>query len=269
MTSFASRHTITFILPCAGEGRRLGCDGHKELFPILPGVRLIDFSLAHIREALCRTSAQDDWTIRVAVVIQPWKTEVSDYVRQVLPGVPVETVFFDNALHEWPGSVHSARSFYEDINIVLLPDSRLSLSPAEMTRDSDGKSLVVRVIESLQNHDVAFGYIPCSDPAVLQHLGALHVTSQHADFGIIDRFQDKPDRDFASFNGYWCCYAFRAEAGESLYRFLHRSVMHDKTDIVSESFHPVSAFPVHAYMDLGTREAGELFRSQYSGVRIQ
>lgn len=253
---------ITFILPCAGSGRRMGYDGHKELFPILLDVRLIDFSLEHIREARRWVSEHSGCELCVAAVIQPWKGEVSDYVAGSLPGIKVVSVMFDHALQEWPGSVHSARDLYGDINIVLLPDSRLSLSPKEITRDPNGRTLVERVMIAMQNRDVVFGYVPCGDPAVLQHFGALHVTNNDPDSGIVDRFQDKPDRDFASYNGYWCCYAFRAAAGEPLYRFLHRSVKHEPADILEEGFHPALAFPVHDYVDLGTPEAVDFFRSQ-------
>lgn len=261
MTETSTRH-ITFILPCAGEGRRLGFNGHKELFPILPGVRLIDFSLAHIREAQDWILDNPGWMMRVAVVIRPGKSEVAEYVKQSLQGVTVLPVMFDTALHEWPGSVHSARLHYGDINLVLLPDSRLSLSPNEMTRDLHGGSLAECVIGSLKNYSVTFGYIPCDNPYVLQHFGAIRVLRHCKDYETIDRFQDKPDRDFASYNGYWCCYGFRAEAGEFLYRFLIRSVIHEPADIWEESFHPASAFPVHDYQDLGTREAVDLFRSR-------
>ena len=36
---------LTVILPCAGEGNRLGLTTPKELYEIIPGKRLIDFSL--------------------------------------------------------------------------------------------------------------------------------------------------------------------------------------------------------------------------------
>ena len=40
---------VTIILPCAGEGKRLGAKGPKELFEIYPGKKLIDYSLEHIK----------------------------------------------------------------------------------------------------------------------------------------------------------------------------------------------------------------------------
>ncbi|MCP5049152.1 MAG: hypothetical protein GY940_18430, partial [bacterium] len=71
---------ITVILPCAGEGSRMGLETPKELFEIFPGndaagksakgkpVKLIDFSLEHIR------AFPDRRALRVAVVVRPWKT---------------------------------------------------------------------------------------------------------------------------------------------------------------------------------------------------
>ena len=253
---------ITFILPCAGSGRRLGYEGHKELFPILPDVRLIDFSLEHIREAGRWVSEHSGWELRVAVVIQPRKSDVSDYVIRSLPGMQVVPVLFDQTLHEWPGSVHSASKLYGDINIVLLPDSRLLLSPGKLTRDVQGCSIVEIFIQHMIRFPVVFGYMPCTDVNTIKSFGAIHVICSDDGAGTVDRFQDKPRIEPIGYNGYWCCYGFRAEVGEALYHFLKRSVMHEPADILAEVFHPAFAFPVHEYADLGTPEAVDLFRSE-------
>ncbi len=112
---------LTVILPCAGEGNRLGLDIPKELFEIVPGTRLIDFSLNHIRAVPVGIE------VKVAVVVRPWKKEVVDYVSRKLPGTAVEAVLFDDAYSEWPGSVYSASGFFSAHNLVLLPDSCLCL----------------------------------------------------------------------------------------------------------------------------------------------
>ena len=48
------KHTaeMTVILPAAGSGQRLGLDYPKELFEIVPGKKLVDFSLDHIQAAM-------------------------------------------------------------------------------------------------------------------------------------------------------------------------------------------------------------------------
>ncbi|HPQ41181.1 MAG TPA: hypothetical protein PLV45_12485 [bacterium] len=270
------RNTVYFILPCAGEGRRLGWGGPKELFPIFSDKRLIDFTLDHIREAAHELSGSDAtsgapihptadhtrYDLSVIVVTQPWKTDVPEYVAGQLPGIPVRTVMFNPELFEWPGSVHSAQPHYGDINIVLLPDSFLSLSPEAPARDPAGKQLIHYILSSLARHSVVFGYRPCTHPGQLKQLGALHVTD-----GIVSAFQDKPATHLQLYNGFWCCYAFTRPMGTPLYRFLQQSVARTPVNIQNEPFHPAGAFPVHNYMDLGTPAAIESFRAQYGNPR--
>lgn len=267
--------SIQCILPCAGEGRRLGWDGPKELFPILPERRLIDFSLDHIREAahvlsgsdttgggpIHATAGHSRYSLSVIVVSRPWKTEVPEYVTGKLPGIPVKTVMFNPKLFEWAGSVHSAQTHYGDINVVLLPDSFLSLSPETPVRDPEGTPLIHHILSSLARHSVVFGYRPCTHPGQLKQLGALHVTR-----GIVDAFQDKPATHLERYNGFWCCYAFIRPMGTPLYRFLQQSVAHTPVNIQNEPFHPAGAFPVHHYLDLGTPAAVETFQTQYNGL---
>jgi hypothetical protein len=259
----AASGTVTVILPCAGEGRRLGYDGHKELFPILPGVRLIDFSLEHIAESCKWLRAVPGWDIRVVVVIRPSKMDIIEYVRQKLPDISVTHVPFDTNLVEWPGSVHSAREHYGDINLVLLPDTRMALSHNCLTRDRAGYPVLFHVMRCLQRHTVAFGYQRCRDAETLHRLGAVHVIHVKKNVTVIDRFQDKPDTGFDRFNGFWCCYAFTRPSADILYRFLRKSVLHEQADISVEPFHPAAAFSVSEYRDLGTPDAVRAFQTVF------
>ncbi len=250
-----SANEVVFILPCAGRGRRLGWTGHKELFPIFPNIKLIDYSLNHIRINAVWLKQTINWTTRVAVVIRSEKMEVIKYVQKQLPDLQVDTVYFNTELKEWPGSVHSAQELYGDCNIVLLPDSYLSMGPKHEFIDSDGYPIAHHVLRCLRSYSVAFGYLPCTDPVLLTHFGAVKVRQ-----GEVHLFQDKPVKDLHQYNGYWCCYAFKAKKGNALYRFLIRSVLHRKTDIRKESFSPAAVFPVYEYHDLGTPESIEYFK---------
>ncbi|MCD4654017.1 hypothetical protein K8T06_08775 [bacterium] len=267
-SSIKNPRQITFILPCAGKGKRLGYSGHKELFPLLPNLRLIDFSLAHIREAKRWVTTHNGWTLRVVAVIRPWKIEVLDYIKSQLPGTTVVSVFFDENLFEWPGSVHSAQKFYGDINIVLLPDSRLGLSQDRLSLDASGQSLVSHVIHSMKNSSVVFGYLPCANQDnTIKHLGAMHVAHSSNDNHIreiVTRFQDKPSENLHLYNAYWCCYCFAGEMGGDLYQFLQRSVARQITTIQAETFYPAGAFPVDNYMDFGTQDAVQSYRANHN-----
>lgn len=252
------KQEITIILPCAGEGSRLGLTTPKELYMIRPGVRLMDFSLAHIDAFPFKER------LRVAVVIRPGKREVAEYAAARLPGVQVDTVLFDDRYSEWPGSVYSANELFSGNNLVLLPDSFLSLSGsadmgAAYTRDAAGRTLVEMVTDALSRVRVVFGAIPCSDPRVLATLGAMRVED-----GVVTAFQDKPLLDkrgtgLEGFNSFWGCYGFQQSSGEALYRYLVPSVRHRPLRLEEQPFFPPGAIPVKTYYDLGTWESIEAF----------
>lgn len=238
--------TLTVILPCAGEGSRLDLKTPKELFEIVPGTLLIDFSLDHIRAKGNK--------IKVAVVIQPWKMEVAEYVSQKLPGITVQTVLFNDAYSEWPGSIYSSSEVFSENNLVLFPDSCLSLR--ERTRsdistcfNDRGETLGEMILKALKLYKVVFGYIKCTDPEVLKNLGSLRVEA-----GEVTEFQDKPFKNLELFNSFWGCCGFRKEYGKALYDFLIGSVRHQSVPLSEQSFHPAGAIDLHSYIDLGTWE---------------
>ena len=249
---------LTIILPCAGDGRRLGLDTPKELFEIVPGTRLIDFSIKHI------LAAPQKKKIIIAVVIRPWKTDVVEYVSGQLPGIPVETVIFDDNYREWPGSVYSAKDLFSKNNLVLLPDSFLSFSTHSNLEnpaitDSHAITLVESVSIALRRHKVVFGCIKCTDAKVLETLGAVRMEND-----ILTAFQDKPRPDELAgpFNGYWGCYAFAKEMGKPLYDFLIHSVLHQPLPLEAQPFYPPGVIPIGEYYDLGTRENIERFKRE-------
>jgi hypothetical protein len=247
---------LTIILPCAGDGRRLGLNTPKELFEIVPGTRLIDFSLKHI------LAAPQKEKIIIAVVIRPWKTALKEYVSEQLPGILVETVIFNDNYKEWPGSVFSAEHLFSKNNLVLLPDSFLSLSAHSNLRnpaftDSNDRPLVELVSNALRRYKVVFGCIKCTDIKVMETLGAVKMEN-----GIVTAFQDKPRPNElpGQFNGYWGCYAFEKEMGKPLYDFLIHSVLHQPLSFKAQPFYPPGIIPIGEYYDLGTWENIERFK---------
>lgn len=262
---------MTVILPCAGEGNRLGLQTPKELFLITPHTRLIDFSLDHIRAFLRSFSAgaagdPSPIPLTVAVVVRPWKQEVAEYVARRLPELTVETVMFNDAYSEWPGSVYSAARFFSQNNLVLLPDSCLRLNQgtprhAAVCNDPEGKTLPELSLEALERYPVFFGSVSCGEAQTLKSLGALRV-----DRAEVTAFQDKPSRDLETFNAFWGCYGFRKAHGEALYHFLSRSVRHQPAPLNRQSFYPVGAIPLHSYYDLGTWDRINRFRREFFSI---
>lgn len=251
-----SRGDLTVILPCAGSGSRLGLDTPKELFEIRPGIRLIDFSLSHIQ------AAPASLDIAIAVVIRTWKQAVADYVQEKLPGRLVQAVLFDDRFQDWPGSVYSARDTFSSSNLVLLPDSRLSLAGKDSSAmpgcfDEKGLSLLELVLAALEKNKAVFGWVPWGDAAVLKDLGALRVEQ-----GEVTAFQDKPQKDFQLYNGFWGCYAFREEVSRVLYEFLIHSVRQTPLSLEEQPFYPPGAIPLADYRDFGTWPAIRRFQAQ-------
>lgn len=247
---------LTIILPCAGDGRRLGLNTPKELFEIVPGTRLIDFSLKHI------LAVPQKETIIIAVVIRSWKTVVKEYVSDQLPGISVETVIFNDNYKEWPGSVFSAKDLFSKNNLVLLPDSFLSLSTHSNLgnpafTDPNDRPLVELVSNALSRYKVVFGCIKCTDIKVMETLGAVRMEN-----GVVTAFQDKsrPNELPGQFNGYWGCYAFKKKMGKPLYDFLIHSVLHQPLSLKAQPFYPPGIIPIGEYYDLGTWENIKRFK---------
>jgi hypothetical protein len=256
------KNELTVILPCAGEGSRMGLKAPKELFEILPehngtGLKLIDYSLAHIRAFPYIEK------LIVAVVIRPHKQEVAEYAALQLPGITVESLMFDDAYQEWPGSVYSAHSLFCENNLVLLPDSYLSLSGNSTftnvcTTGPDGNSLIDLMTEALNRYSVVFGSVSCASADILKTMGAMRVEKQR-----VTAFQDKPLQGTERFNSFWGCYGFRKEMGRPLYDFLLRSVRHQPVSLTEQPFHPAGAFPIARYHDLGTWERVNSFINSF------
>ncbi len=253
---------VTIILPCAGQGSRLGLETPKELFEIFPGTHLIDYSLDHILQYI-RTQAEDTISnITLTVVTRPWKKEISHYVQSRLPRITHKEVMFNENYQEWPGSVFSAQETFSLYNIVLLPDSFIGLNThpsAPFTQSPHQETLILSMINALQNHPVVFGCIPCTNPQRLKSLGALRIENN-----IITRFQDKPSHNVEDFNGFWGCYGFRKEYAESLYRFLIASVKHQPISLEDQPFYPPALVLIQSYHDLGTWTNIEDFKKSFT-----
>lgn len=247
---------VTIILPCAGEGKRLGVKGPKELFEIYPGKKLIDYSLGHIK-AFNSSEKKKEKDIRIAViiVIKPGKEAVFHYVSEKLPTVDVNYVMFNNYFREWPGSVYSANREFSDINIVLLPDTFIKFGTDDLIySDAEGETLISKAIEKLQQGEVVFGVNKCFEAGKLSKLGAVRVENSK-----IKKFKDKPSEDLDSYNGFWGIYGFRESVARRLYDFLIDSVERSgKKGHLLEEFDPEVYF-IDTYHDLGTVDSVDKF----------
>ncbi len=242
---------LSIILPCAGEGKRLGLSYPKELYEICEGVRLVDFSLLHVKYQF---NKNPELKIKIVVVIKKGKESVFEYVKKRLYPIEVVSVYFNDDYFEWAGSVYSASDHFSEYNLVLLPDSALTFGKEDLF-SKENLSLLDTVYNSLMKNPAAFGIIRCDDRKKLKNLGACFV-----DNGVITRFKDKPKKYFDAYNSFWGCYAFKKEIAKRLYDFLVGSIKRRKTNYQDEIFYPFSSFFIDSYTDLGTWDSIENFK---------
>jgi len=252
---------FSVILPCAGSGTRLGIKTPKELLEIEPGCPLITYSL----DLLCAIPSSSGSKIRVIVIIRDGKESVVDFVRNYLDPETFEViaVYFDTRFEEWPGSVYSAKSYFQTFNLVLLPDSYLVLSKRDRFHHETqfgGLTLIDATHFALQSSPLVFGVKETQQAGEMKRLGAVSLIPKQK---IISGFADKP-HDPSAYNGIWGCFAFRADIADELHAFLMASVRHQNNQYLQRSFYPAHYFSIADYQDLGTWEQIECFRKKES-----
>jgi len=245
---------INYILPCAGEGSRLGLDSPKELYEVREGVKLVDYSLFHIIKSFEKKNKNE---LKVSVIIKPGKESVYLYVKEKLKFLNVEKVYFKPDYIEWPGSVYSAESFFSDINIVLLPDTFLSLSKDKFNISEQRFSLLELMVKNLIGYELTFGYIRTNNIKKLRNFGAMRVEDNN-----VILFKDKPKKNILNYNSFWGCYGFKKHIGKDLYEFLVSSVTDDnaKEKIPFET----SCFEIKEFYDLGTWDGIKNYLTAFS-----
>ena len=258
--------SISIILPCAGEGRRLGAPGAKELFEIYPGKRLIDFSIDHIKAFISRENiTKENNDFKVITVIKPGKEDVFQYVKSTLSEVGVEYVMFSEKYREWPGSVYSAKSHFSDVNIVFLPDSFIKFGADNLIySDKYNETIISKAANILEREKLVFGVVNCNDPVKLSSLGALRVVNNK-----VKLFNDKPEKDQDKYNGFWGVYGFRNTMGTHVYEFLIDSVERKKKkEHLLKELKP-KAFYIETYYDLGTVKSVKEFMDSVHKLLIR
>ncbi len=245
---------ISIILPCAGEGKRLGLATPKELHEINPRIKLIDFSLRHIQYAIKQNPELKKY-LKIIVVIKKDKEKIFTYVQNKFQYIRTSCVYFNHHYHEWPGSVYSANKKFSEWNLVLLPDSVISLSSITPFKNTQGKNLIELFLEKMVNHNVVLGTTQSKVLQQLTHLGACTVKNN-----LVLKFQDKPKKNFEQYNSFWGCYGFHKKVAQELYQFLWNSVQHKNNEYTKRSFYPMTSFPIHHYSDLGTWPSLQQFK---------
>ena len=139
-------------------------------------------------------------------------------------------------------AIRSAKHLFGERNVVLLPDSLMTLS-------DNHAPLSMSIYRALYKTGFCFFHKHETDHNMLETKGALLVD----DKGEVHSYEDKPS-DTSFFNGYWCGFAFFDDVFSSAIAFMERSTLHEEQtiDIKDTPIYGCRTIPVKEYRDLGT-----------------
>ena len=128
-------------------------------------------------------------------------------------------------------------------NIVLLPDTIMTLS--------SGEDLYELTNKSLTETGFTFLYKEENDVEVLKTKGALSVDENN----LITAYEDKPERNVDQYNAFWCAFAFRRRAFNQCISFMEKSTLKQKVNVDEIQNTPIyksKGIKIEDYRDLGT-----------------
>jgi hypothetical protein len=225
---------LNVILPCAGEGTRLGLPYPKELHHVASGVSLIDLSLQ-------RLYPYRHLVGRITITLTARKADLVRCVAKWRSVFPFAFTYFDERNEEWPGSILSAEPLFMDRNVVLLPDS-LVIETAQ-------HPLAPSFDHLLQDHDLVFGVMR-EESQRLRSLGALRLEAD----GRVTAFCDKPVDHLERFNGFWGTFGFTGDTGRRILEVMTASVQRHPVSFETLHLRGPVGFPLLGYHDLGVWE---------------
>ena len=229
---------LTVILPAAGNGTRLNLPYPKEILRLNDHEALIDSSFNFFRD-----DGRKD--VEFVVVINEHKTEIISYLAKYKDRYNISFVYQNPNEYEYTGAIKSAKHLFGEHNIVLLPDTIMTLSP--------NTDLFDTVKHSLTETGFTFLYKQESNHDVLKTKGALFVNNEN----IVEQYEDKPETGYENFNAYWCAFAFRKRTFDSCMTFMEKSTLKQRIDnheIKQTPIYKSKAIKVEDYIDLGTWE---------------
>ena len=229
---------LTIILPAAGNGTRLNLPYPKEILRLNDHEALIDSSFNFFRDY-----GRKD--VEFVVVINENKTEIISYLAKYKDRYNISFVYQNPNEYEYTGAIKSAKHLFGEHNIVLLPDTIMTLSP--------NTDLFETVKHSLTETGFTFLYKQESNYDVLKTKGALFVNNEN----IVEQYEDKPETGYENFNAYWCAFAFRKRTFDSCMTFMEKSTLKQRIDneeIKQTPIYKSKAIKVEDYIDLGTWE---------------
>jgi len=227
---------LTVILPAAGKGTRLNLPYPKEMFRLNNEEALIDHSFNFFRDYGRKN-------VEFVVIINEDKTELVSYLSKYKDRYNITFTYQNPNEHEVTGAIKSASHLFGEHNLVLLPDTIMTLAP--------GADLYDLTNSSLTETGFTFLYKKEKDPEVLKKYGALTVDQND----LITAYEDKPQTSLDNYNAFWCAFAFRRSTFTQFIWLIEKSTLKQKVQIDEIQRTPIyksKGIPVQDYRDLGT-----------------
>lgn len=227
---------LTVILPAAGKGSRLNLPYPKEILRLNNDDALIDYSFNFFRDY-----GRKD--VEFVVVVNEDKTDIIEYLAKYKNRYNISFTYQNPNEQEYTGAIKSARHLFGEHNIVLLPDTVMTLHA--------NQNLYDLVESSLTETGFTFLYKKETARDVLKTKGCVYVN----DDAIIEKYEDKPEMGLHQYNAFWCAFAFRKRAFDSCISYMEKSTLKlriDHNEIKETPIYRSKAIEVQDYVDLGT-----------------
>lgn len=227
---------LTVILPAAGKGTRLNLPYPKEILRLNKEQALIDHSF-DLFNGLPRDQ------IEFVVIINENKIEIVKYLAKYKSKYNVSFTYQNPDELEYTGAIKSARHLFGENNIVLLPDTVLTLAT--------GVSLAQIVQQQLEIYSFAFLFKSETDERMLRTKGCLRLDENLE----VLSYEDKPSHNLSRFDGYWCSFAFKRRAFDKSIAFMEQSTLNTEKASLQIENTPIfrsKVIEVEDYKDLGT-----------------
>ncbi len=227
---------LTVILPSAGKGTRLNLPYPKEILRLDDDNALIDNCFNFFKDY---GRNQVDFI----VVINEDKTDLIKYLSKYKDRYNISFVFQNPDEQEYTGAIKSAYHIFGEHNLVLLPDTLMTLQP--------GKDLFTLVTEALEETGFSFLIKKEENKEILKTKGSIYVNAE----GSVVEYEDKPTTKVDMYNAFWCAFAFRKRNFHECINFMEKSTLklkHSINEITSTPIFGSRVIEVASYIDLGT-----------------
>lgn len=181
--------------------------------------------------------------VEFVVVINEDKTEIVRYLSKYKDKFNISFTFQNPNEREYTGAIKSAKHLFGEHNVVLLPDTIMTLKP--------GVDLVEAVQDSVTETGFTFLYKRESEDKMLRTKGALLIDEN----GLVKSYEDKPEENVSTYNAFWCSFAFRKRAFDPAIAFMEKSTLRQRVlpnEIESTPIYSSKGIEVLDYKDLGT-----------------